>query len=93
MMTTPDEPAHCVGKLKHRVALNPAILSGHYRMKDDTVLIVLQHLRVCKHGSIFKKNRRNAFDDDPVKEQIFDLVSCNRNERVRLLNKVYFCRK
>lgn len=78
MLTTPDEPSSSVAKMKHRATLNLGVLSGHYRMKDDSVTIVVQHQKLSKHGAPFKRNRRNAFDEDPIKEQTFNLVSCSR---------------
>ncbi|GAB6028274.1 hypothetical protein CHUAL_002454 [Chamberlinius hualienensis] len=42
MLTTPEEPSTCVGKLRNKNLKNPAILAGHYRIHGSLVSAVLK---------------------------------------------------
>ncbi|XP_018335122.1 F-box only protein 9 [Agrilus planipennis] len=67
MLTTADEPAQSVSHLKYRKSKNLGVLSGHYRLKDDRVLIVVQH-----HTAQIKnrKGRKELIQPDGIAEQI-----------------------
>ncbi|XP_077285056.1 F-box only protein 9 [Arctopsyche grandis] len=41
MMTTPDEPIMCLDRLIQRYSLTQGVLSGHYRLNGDKVVIVV----------------------------------------------------
>lgn len=75
MLTTADEPAQCVGLLKYRSTKSPAILSGHYILKDDKVTLVVHRHETSKSNPIvYKRNRkRDAFQD--TSQQRFHLVN------------------
>lgn len=72
MLTTSDEPAQCVGQLKYRTAKSPAVLSGHYRLKDDKVTVVVHRVEAPKINPIYKRSRkRDAIQDNS--QQTFHL--------------------
>ena len=45
MLTSSEDPQNCVSKLKSRNPHQNEILKGHYRLIEDTVIIVIQRLR------------------------------------------------
>lgn len=62
MMTSADEPGQSVGKLKYRTVQRPDVLKGHYRFKDDIVILMMKksteklsynqrEYHVMEHGS------------------------------------------
>ncbi|KAK9754828.1 F-box-like [Popillia japonica] len=57
MLTTPDEPSQCISLLKHRQAKGPSILKGHYRLKDNTVTMVLHRQENVK--SSYRRGQRS----------------------------------
>lgn len=93
MLTTPEEPVHCVGQLKNRNVRSPSILKGHYRLKEDRVTIILQRQDVRNNNSIYKRNRRRDNMHENA-EQTFHMVSNNykiTNDFIRTYtNSVYF---
>nr|XP_032515795.1 F-box only protein 9-like isoform X1 [Danaus plexippus plexippus] len=74
MWTTADEPASCVGHLKHRDTKNSlGILSGHYRLVGDTVAIVIKKAcekRVSQASTRYRSRRKEVVEQQ---EQIFHL--------------------
>ncbi|KAJ6632755.1 F-box only protein 9 [Pseudolycoriella hygida] len=62
MLTTADEPAQTVGKLKSRNPRND-VLKGHYRLHDDVVIIVLKRNKSVQQ-QFFKQQRRSSVMDD-----------------------------
>lgn len=73
MMTTPEEPVHCVGQLKHRNVRSPSVLTGHYRLKDDRVTIILQRQETRNNNTVYKRNRRKDNMHETA-EQTFHMV-------------------
>lgn len=55
-MTTAEEPSQVVGHLKYRYAKSPSILRGHYRLKNNRVIIVIQRQELSKN--VYRRNRR-----------------------------------
>ncbi|XP_055679710.1 F-box only protein 9 [Lutzomyia longipalpis] len=45
MLTTPDEPINCIGKLRNRHPHKKEILGGEYEMHGDTIMVVLKRSR------------------------------------------------
>lgn len=76
MLTTPEEPVHCVAQLKNRNVRSSSVLTGHYRLKDDRVTIILQRQEVRNNNQIYKRNRRrDNTQENP--EQTFHMVKRN----------------
>lgn len=64
MWTTAEEPAACVGQLKHRETKNNlGIMSGHYRLVGDTVRtsLILVEIFTFAHLWEILLNRNFAF--------------------------------
>lgn len=75
MLTTAEEPVHCVSQLKHRNVKSPSILIGHYRLKDDKVTLVVHRQEAFKNNNqLYKRNRKRDNMHDPG-EQTFHMVS------------------
>lgn len=74
MLTTPDEPIQCVGMLKNRNSKTTSVLSGHYRLKDDKLTIVVQRQENAKSNQYNKRNRKRDTIYDVNSEQTFHLV-------------------
>lgn len=74
MLTTPDEPILCVSQLKSRNFKSPSVLSGHYRLKEDKLTIVVHRQENTKSNPYNKRNRRKDTIYDAKSEQTFHLV-------------------
>lgn len=74
MLTTPEEPVHCVGQLKNRNVKGTNILTGHYRLKDDRVTIILQRQEKKNIGPVYKRGRWIEIKHEHT-EQTFHVVS------------------
>lgn len=74
MLTTPDEPAQCVGLMKQRTIKNQSVLEGHYRLKDDRIIIVVQRLEQQNNSLYNRRHARRDRANDKI-EQTFHLVS------------------
>lgn len=72
MLTTPDQPVPVLNLLKKREARSPSILSGHYRLRDDKVTIVLHRQDLLNNNRY--RGRRSNIPNDLV-EQTFHIVS------------------
>lgn len=70
MLTTADEPSQCVGLLRHRHAKGTSILTGHYRLKEDIVTIVV-HRQESVKPSYRRGRRKETYDNG---QQTFHLV-------------------
>ncbi|KAK5650944.1 hypothetical protein RI129_001973 [Pyrocoelia pectoralis] len=68
MLTSPDEPAVCVGQLKYRAYKNPTILSGHYWLKDDKVTIIVYRNEKPKNNFGYKRNKKRDVIPDNHQE-------------------------
>uniref|UniRef100_A0A182JVW9 F-box domain-containing protein n=1 Tax=Anopheles christyi TaxID=43041 RepID=A0A182JVW9_9DIPT len=64
MMTTADEPQHCVIRLKQRLPTQNEILRGHYRLHDDVVIVAIQRNRPSTAGQMQRPGRK-ARDIEP----------------------------
>lgn len=73
MLTTPEEPAHCLSQLKNRNARSPSVMTGHYRLKDDRVTIILHRQEVRNNNPVYKRNRKRDNMHENA-EQTFHLV-------------------
>ncbi|GJQ84282.1 hypothetical protein Trydic_g5223 [Trypoxylus dichotomus] len=86
MLTTPDEPTQCVGLLKHRQAKGPSILKGHYRLKDNTVTMVLHRQENVK--SSYRRGQRSRDAALSSGQTTFHLElkirNQNRNKHIQL---------
>lgn len=71
MITTSEEPAQTVSQLKSRNPRYP-VLSGFYRLKDDTITLVFQRQEKKKTYQNFKKGRRREVQESF--EQTFHMV-------------------
>lgn len=86
MWTTAEEPAACVGQLKHRETKNNlGIMSGHYRLVGDTVVIVIKKDKSEKKPSQtsntrFRSRRKEAHEQQ---EQVFHMELQLRSVRRR----------
>ncbi|XP_011210369.2 F-box only protein 9 [Bactrocera dorsalis] len=71
MMTSADEPAQGVNKLKNVHQLRPEVLCGHYRLYGDTITIMLKKQQQQQsHGNQhqYARHRRGSmaiFNDEP----------------------------
>lgn len=71
MLTTPDQPAPVTSILKGRENRHPSLLTGHYRLQDDKIYIVLQREDLINNR--FRK-RKGKLPLDLI-EQTFHIVS------------------
>lgn len=71
MLTTPDEPAQCVGLLKQRQVRSSSVLTGHYRLKEDIVTIMVQRQESIKNPYRRSRRRDPAYTNN---QQTFHLV-------------------
>lgn len=75
MLTTPEEPIQSVGYLKHRYPRHAGVLSGHYRLWNNTVTLLVQR----QDRKNFKiRGRRKEVSIDDYGEQTFHLVCLNK---------------
>jgi F-box protein 9 len=76
MLTTPDDPLSSLGQLRFRTPKNPTVLSGHYRLHEDHVVLVLRRqdsaLKMAVNNRYRGRRREGAQD---LGEQTFHLVS------------------
>ncbi|RVE44322.1 hypothetical protein evm_011046 [Chilo suppressalis] len=83
--TTAEEPATCVGHLKHRAARTTGIMPGHYRLVGDKVVIVIKKTGNDKKpaqasNTRFRARRKESHDQH---EQTFHMEFQLRNVRSR----------
>ncbi|KAK6626543.1 hypothetical protein RUM44_009016 [Polyplax serrata] len=77
MLTTPDQPAPVTCILKGRENRHPSLLTGHYRLQDDKIFIVLQREDLINNR--FKKRKNTPAD---LIEQTFHItVLCDKPTR------------
>lgn len=73
MLTTSEEPAQSVGLLKTRNHRYP-VLSGYYRLKDETLTLMFQRQEKKKsYQNLGKKGRRREIQE--TVEQTFHMVN------------------
>nr|XP_026498476.1 F-box only protein 9 isoform X1 [Vanessa tameamea] len=86
MYTTAEEPAACVGHLKYRdTKNNPGIVSGHYRLVGDTVVILIKKASNEKKlsqasNTRFRARRKELHEQH---EQVFQMELQVRSVRRR----------
>ncbi|KAI5630946.1 F-box only protein 9 [Phthorimaea operculella] len=70
MMTTAEEPANCVAHLKHRGPRpHLGILSGHYRLVGDKVVIVIKKTNGEKKPAQSSNTRFRSRRKEPLEQQ------------------------
>lgn len=60
MLTSAEEPSHCVGLLKSRSFIDRSILKGEYTINDDTVFVRLKNNSGGKTSHTIQTNRRRG---------------------------------
>jgi hypothetical protein len=76
MLTTPDDPLSSLGQLRYRIPKNPAVLSGHYCLLEDRVVLVLRRQDSAVKLAVNNRNRgRRREGTQDLGEQTFHLVS------------------
>ncbi|XP_069700146.1 F-box only protein 9 isoform X2 [Periplaneta americana] len=74
MLTTPDDPLSSLGQLRYRNPKNAAVLSGHYRLLEDRVILVLRRqdssVKMANNNR-YRGRRREGSQD--LGEQTFHL--------------------
>ena len=78
MLTTPDDPLSSVGQLRYRAPKNSTVLSGHYRLIDDRVVLVLHRQDTTPTKTVnnrYRGRRRETLQD--LGEQTFHMVWFN----------------
>ncbi|CAB3235291.1 unnamed protein product [Arctia plantaginis] len=84
MWTTPDEPATSVGHLKYRQTKpGLGIMSGHYRLIGDKVVIVIKKTNADKKASQTSARFRARRKEVELHEQTFHMEFELRNLRSR----------
>ncbi|KAJ9584370.1 hypothetical protein L9F63_021281, partial [Diploptera punctata] len=74
MLTTPDDPLSSLGQLRYRIPKNTAVLSGHYRLVDDRVVLVLRRQDTTSTKTVnnrYRGRRRETLQE--LGEQTFHL--------------------
>lgn len=74
MLTSTDEAQSCVNSLKNRIPRNQLVLTGHYRLHDKCVILVLKSQETIKVNNVYRRKRRDQQIHDSG-EQTFHLVS------------------
>ena len=75
MLTTPDDPVSSLGQLRYRAPKNSAVLSGHYRLIDDHVVIVLRRQDTTSTKTVNNRYRgRRRENLQELGEQTFHMV-------------------
>ncbi|XP_023726122.2 F-box only protein 9 [Cryptotermes secundus] len=74
MLTTPDDPLSSLGQLRHRIPKNPAMLSGHYCLLEDRVVLVLHRQDSAVKMAVNNRNRgRRREGTQDLGEQTFHM--------------------
>ncbi|XP_067118657.1 F-box only protein 9 [Centruroides vittatus] len=84
MLTTPDDPYQSLSKLKYRKPRHPAVLSGHYRLVDNSVTAILKRFKpdiTVTNGGNYRYRRQRAVPQEA--EQTFHLGLEVRNVKGR----------
>lgn len=74
MLTTPEEPAQCVGQLRYRNPRQVNVLMGHYRLRDNAVTLLVQR-QETKNNSFNYRLRGKRKEIPDQSEQSFQLVN------------------
>jgi len=88
MMTSPEEPAVCVGKLKPKNIKNQAILSGQYRIHGSIVSAVLKRSasNVATNATNYRYRRhQQALDNqDQIFQAEFEIMTYKNRANFKL---------
>lgn len=76
MLTSTDDAQYCVSSLKNRNPRNNAVLVGHYRLRENSVTLVLKRQETKTNTTSFsnRRRKRNEVIHDSG-EQTFHVVS------------------
>lgn len=94
MLTTPDQPAHVVSLVKCRDARNPSALTGHYRLLDDRIMLVLQRQDLVSDSNNRYRNKRNNNLANDSADQAFHIelqIMSNKHRVNNQLSWKYYC--
>ncbi|XP_037925164.1 F-box only protein 9 isoform X2 [Hermetia illucens] len=92
MMTSADDPAQVVGKLRTTTNLRPEILKGHYRLHGEQVIIVLKRYQKTQTYSAAggkKRGSSNEADDSHTFFIELNVASSTRRKFNQLIWKSY----
>lgn len=70
VMTTADEPAQSVGKLKRKYVTRSDIIKGQYRLHKTGVVIVLKKTKTQHRYDYVNRNRQNVYEE-PVTDTYY----------------------
>lgn len=74
MLTSTDDAQSCVNALKYRNPRNLSVLTGHYRLHDNRVTLVMKKQEIKSNiSNNYKKKKREVVHDSG--EQTFHLVN------------------
>lgn len=59
MLTTADSPIPVLGHLRYRNSKNPSVLTGHYRLTDDVISVILQRNDKGTNNRYMRGRRQN----------------------------------
>lgn len=87
-LTTADEPHKCVNRMKYRYPTHSDIWLGHYRIVDDTVIILVKREKDRK--TISERNRIYEYSSAAKTVNIeFTIVSTKKRKNAQLIWKSY----
>lgn len=66
VMTTAEEPAQSVGKLKSKYITRNDILKGQYRLHKSGVVIVLKKTKTQQRYDFINRNRQNVYEEPVI---------------------------
>lgn len=75
MLTTSEDPQSSLAQLKQRSSRNSAILSGHYRLIDNRVMLVLRKQDAAAKSATNNRYRARKRDVIDLWEQTYNIVS------------------
>lgn len=73
-MLTPEEPSQCVTHLQYRNAKSSSVLKGHYRLKNDRVMIIVQKQNSQQKPQTYNRRHKRIETSFDSGEQTFHLV-------------------
>lgn len=69
MLTSAEDPQSCVGKLKHRSPAQNEILKGHYRLRNDEIIIAISRNRPNVQGQ--RPGRRRDIETEYGQQTLY----------------------
>uniref|UniRef100_A0A8D9BMC6 F-box only protein 9 n=1 Tax=Cacopsylla melanoneura TaxID=428564 RepID=A0A8D9BMC6_9HEMI len=73
LLTTADPPSSVVSSLRHRTPRDTSILSGHYKLRGDTVFVVAKQSRYNMNNARVKTNRNRRVNEFESRDQTYHL--------------------